>query len=124
MKNSMLLKFTLKNGLTFNALLLETYNQEKEFSVNEALDLVKFSKSLPFVEDDVLAMKKTKDKYSKRYILFGGDHYYPLGGMEDALFSSDDKQELQRFIENPAVDEYSCFDWFHIYDSKHCVIID
>lgn len=47
----------------------------------------------------------------KRYMLFAGDNYYPLGGMEDFVDSFDTIEET--FNHPRSSNERG---WFHIYD--------
>ena len=55
-----------------------------------------------------------EEKKEKRYWLFGGDTYYPSGGMADF---SDSFHTLEAAEESAKNQEYK-FDWHHIYDSK------
>jgi len=54
-----------------------------------------------------------------RYILFGGDHYYPSGGAADLLEVGDsvDDLEASKNISNKNVD------WWHIYDTVDRVTV-
>ena len=53
-----------------------------------------------------------------RYILFHGDYYYPLGGMEDFKKSSNVLEELLPFLS-----EMKIYEWAHIYDCNEKKII-
>lgn len=57
----------------------------------------------------------------QRYLLFGGEHYYPSGGMFDLCTTSDSLSELKEIIlEKEKEDEYGyCeWSWWHVYDVK------
>lgn len=47
----------------------------------------------------------------KRYILFGFDDYYPLGGMNDLAFDFDTKEEFKKSFDGTD-------DRYNIYDSE------
>lgn len=60
----------------------------------------------------------TSDR-DKRYWLFAGSNYYPSGGMDDFVASSDSKDELydkadEKTSWDPSRYEY---DWYHILDT-------
>lgn len=57
-----------------------------------------------------------KPKIMKRFLLFGGDRYYPLGGWYDIQEGYDTLKEAvaaakQKFRDAPD------FQWWHIYDT-------
>lgn len=51
----------------------------------------------------------------KRYILFGFYNYYPSGGMNDAIESFDEKEEILNDVE-----QYNSFgyDYYQIFDTE------
>ncbi len=49
----------------------------------------------------------------KRYLLFGGEIYYPSGGWKDLLGSADSLEEL---MEQPVE---TFIDWLHIVDTSN-----
>ena len=51
---------------------------------------------------------------NKRYLLFGGDTYYPCGGMSDLSGSFDTLEAAEESAKNQEHE----FDWYHIYDSQ------
>lgn len=72
----------------------------------------------------------------RRYMVFGGDHYYPCGGMHDYKESFDDRDEAREYansllVEKPVIlsdgpvigrdgEPYmrqEC-DWAHVYDAE------
>lgn len=72
----------------------------------------------------------------KRYICFFGSHYYPFGGMEDFLGSSEKLQDAINLINarlreefndsEPIEDQFKDapkMNWGHIYDSKEHKIV-
>ena len=50
----------------------------------------------------------------KRYWLFGGDAYYPNGGMNDFVGSFDEIEQAEECVKS---EEYE-FDWHHIFDTQ------
>ena len=48
----------------------------------------------------------------KRYLLFGGDTYYPTGGMNDFCGSFDTIEEAEECAKKSRLR----IDWYHIYD--------
>ncbi len=55
-----------------------------------------------------------------RYLLFAGDDYEPLGGMNDFIKGFDTEPELMKFLrEKP--EEYMD-DWWHVADAETCEI--
>ena len=48
----------------------------------------------------------------KKYMLFGGDQYYPLGGMSDFIDSYDDTEKLLEHVRSEQ------FDWWHVLDRR------
>lgn len=50
----------------------------------------------------------------KRYLVFAGDVYYPMGGAYDLDFDTDDKEEALKYMEKHDRD----YGWCHIYDSQ------
>jgi hypothetical protein len=48
----------------------------------------------------------------KKFLLFGGYNYYPLGGWSDFLSSSDTIEEVQKKLNNFSGD------WWHIVDTS------
>ncbi len=63
----------------------------------------------------------------KRYFLFAGDDYYPVGGIYDLVGTYDSVEECMSRLTYPIIifddieiDEY---DWYHIYDSQENKII-
>lgn len=46
----------------------------------------------------------------KRFLLFAGDSYYPIGGWRDIKGSADTIEEAQKLNNN-------YYDWWHIVDS-------
>lgn len=57
------------------------------------------------------------EKIMKRYLLFRGDDYYPMGGMYD--FEGDFDSVSEAMIK---LNDLS-YDWFHIYDLEEKRII-
>lgn len=53
-----------------------------------------------------------------RYWIFVGEEFYPSGGMEDFIKSSENLEELKSHLEN-----LESFQWAHIYDSFEKKII-
>lgn len=47
----------------------------------------------------------------KRYLLFGGDNYYPAGGWKDIKGQFDHKVDALKAASK------GCFDWWHVVDS-------
>ncbi len=54
----------------------------------------------------------------KRYLLFSGDEYYPLGGWNDFKGSFDTLEEAKE-----AKEKLSGHDWYQIVDTKHGITI-
>jgi hypothetical protein len=54
-----------------------------------------------------------------RYLLFSGEHYYPLGGWEDFIESSDD---LNGLIARSPPEKVS-WGWWHIVDTQTSSIV-
>lgn len=54
----------------------------------------------------------------KRYIVFAGYNYYPGGGMEDCILTTDDMEEARKA---GAADRG---DWAHVYDTQTGETID
>lgn len=53
----------------------------------------------------------------KRFLLFSGDLYYPLGGIKDFKGSFDTKEEALDWIAKyPA-------EWYHIYDTEEQKVV-
>jgi hypothetical protein len=57
---------------------------------------------------------------TKRFMLFMGDGYYPLGGMEDFVNSYDSFEEARKAMDKILVKDTR--DWAHIYDTETKVI--
>jgi basic membrane lipoprotein Med (substrate-binding protein (PBP1-ABC) superfamily) len=60
-----------------------------------------------------------------RYLLFGGDYYYPSGGADDLISMSNNLDKLK---DNALRRFYSGnwdiqIDWFHIYDVEKDAIV-
>jgi hypothetical protein len=53
----------------------------------------------------------------KRYLLFGGDHYYPFGGWEDFAEDFSSVESAKKYTENHFKD------WWHIVDGKNKKIV-
>ncbi len=53
----------------------------------------------------------------KRYLIFGGDQYYPCGGWRDYRGNFDDLEEAKIFTLS-----LRC-DWLHIVDSKTAIVV-
>ena len=53
----------------------------------------------------------------KTYFLFGGDTYYPSGGMKDLQGKFDSVEECETFVENMN------FDWYQIVESDTLSIV-
>lgn len=49
----------------------------------------------------------------KRYLLFGGDTYYPFGGWEDFFDSYDTIEEARKHARRKPR-----WDWWHVVDSQ------
>lgn len=49
----------------------------------------------------------------KRFLLFSGDEYYPVGGWEDFKGSFDTKEEAEEFLSQQEVK----YDWNQIIDT-------
>lgn len=58
----------------------------------------------------------------KRYMLFMGEYYYPLGGMNDFHIDGDTEQELRDKIKSTVEKDIYC-EWWHIYDTEKNEII-
>lgn len=54
----------------------------------------------------------------KRFLLFAGDEYYPLGGWRDFAKSADSAEELMIEVEKLSVECDGGFFWFQIIDSE------
>lgn len=56
----------------------------------------------------------------KRYLLFGGNNYYPLGGWGDFKESFDSIEEAKTVAEERIYSdcEYWDLEWFHIVDTN------
>lgn len=48
----------------------------------------------------------------KRFLVFAGDTYYPVGGMDDFLKDFDSMDEALKYLLN------SDWDWAHVYDQQ------
>lgn len=53
------------------------------------------------------------------YLVFAGDFYYPLGGIDDLKASLKNKDEALLTVE----EHYGSFDWCHVYDCQEQKII-
>lgn len=58
----------------------------------------------------------------KRYLLFAGKYYYPAGGIHDFIMDADDPKPLKDHGTEQIETEF--LNWWHIYDSFRCKIID
>ena len=58
----------------------------------------------------------------KRYMLFTGEEYYAKGGMHDFVMSDNNPKELSNYAKEKI--EKDLIDWWHIYDTKECKIIE
>lgn len=58
----------------------------------------------------------------KRYVVFGGDVYYPMGGGEDYLMSYDDLEEARDYAEL-FVKVKGVLTWSHVFDSVEKKVI-
>jgi len=47
-----------------------------------------------------------------RYLLFGYDQYYPLGGMEDCLLKTNKREEITKKIKETDFHYYELYDCF------------
>ena len=56
----------------------------------------------------------------KRYLLFAGDVYYPLGGMNDLFGDFDSMDEAVAKMQATNDDH----DWWHVYDTVGREIVD
>ncbi len=58
----------------------------------------------------------------KRYLLFAGDYYYPVGGMEDFI---GDFSTIER-AKNKGVEliKNNKADWAHVYDALNMEMVD
>jgi hypothetical protein len=54
----------------------------------------------------------------RRYLLFGGDTYYPIGGWDDYQGSYNDIYEAA-----DAAEKARAWDWYHIVDSTDGQIV-
>lgn len=52
-----------------------------------------------------------KGNRNKKYMLFAGDHYYPIGGWNDFVDSFDSIED--------AIERGARRDWYHIVDSNN-----
>jgi hypothetical protein len=59
-----------------------------------------------------------------KYLLFSGSHYYPLGGMEDLVGSSNDITELKELQLNSIEAWDGEIDWYHLYNSETGEVIE
>lgn len=50
----------------------------------------------------------------KRYLLFGGDYYYPRGGWSDFIESADTLEEIRASLDDWLDREHK---WFHVIDT-------
>lgn len=54
-----------------------------------------------------------------RYLVFGGQEYYPAGGMDDFVASFDDLEQAvarMRQLNEPDKWGYRSCEWCHVYD--------
>ncbi len=59
-----------------------------------------------------------------RYLVFGGQEYYPCGGMDDLAGTFDDLDEAvarMRQLREPDKWGYASCDWCHVYDVQQGV---
>lgn len=59
-----------------------------------------------------------------RYLVFGGQEYYPAGGMDDLVGTFDDlDQAVARMRQLREPDKWGCSscDWCHVYDVQQGV---
>jgi hypothetical protein len=54
-----------------------------------------------------------------KYYLFGGDWYYPRGGVDDLVKISTSVEELKEVAKEKFKDEY---EWYHICDDEMNII--
>ena len=63
--------------------------------------------------------------FMERYMVFGGDEYYPVGGMNDFIgsfmFMKDAILEMNR--KHEVLNNEFVNDWAHIYDLIECAIV-
>jgi hypothetical protein len=55
-------------------------------------------------------MNEEQETPHKRYLVFGFDHYYPSGGMEDLIGSFAKMPEAIEFIKTNDYDSYNVYD--------------
>jgi hypothetical protein len=58
----------------------------------------------------------------KRFILFGGDNYYPAGGAKDLIDSFDTEEEVNNYISSEfdkatGLEQYDMCDWYNCIDT-------
>lgn len=51
-----------------------------------------------------------------RYIVFGGENYYPRGGIKDYIKEGDDLSELKKEVQH--MSQFSTHDWLQIVDTQ------
>ena len=56
----------------------------------------------------------------RRYLLFCGDNYYPMGGMKDFVGSFDSIEKFEYYME---VQRSSAPDWYQLFDTKTETIV-
>lgn len=57
----------------------------------------------------------------KRYLLFSGEDYYPIGGWKDFIGDFDSAEEAKSSL--PVPGKMVCPDWFHIVDTYTKTIV-
>lgn len=52
----------------------------------------------------------------KRFMVFGFNQFYPIGGMSDFLFDADSEEEIRKKM--PEIRREKCLDYYQIFDSE------
>jgi hypothetical protein len=60
----------------------------------------------------------------KRYLLFGGEHYYPSGGWQDFQKDFDTLEAAQAEGAQYDANRKSIIDWWHVYDTQENRLFD
>ena len=60
------------------------------------------------------AQLQIKARCVKRFVIFRGDAYYPIGGWEDFWAACDSLEECHEHLATNIVDDY---EWAHIVDT-------
>ena len=54
----------------------------------------------------------------KRYMVFTGSEYYPLGAIDDLALMTDDESEVREIIDRIKKQRDYVLDWYSVYDTE------